>query len=622
MKKKPDEKDIEQETEEKSETSDESKYDKRARAHNSAKTWDTLWTWEGEDSWRGERLDSLYARIETLIPRGSRVVDVGGGVGIFAKRLRDNCDCTVTIWDISPAAVEIARENGFEAKVVDVEDPAQEIRFEDCDVVISTETLEHLSQRGRDRVLAAAANVGKAFFSVPNDWLGPEEEPQHTIQFTAMSFKRQLQKHFGTLRVECEGPCHRPGVPCFLLGVCGFPKPNQPGTDRPFTLSFTMPVRNEEKDIERVLASFRGVADEIVIGVDYRSNDGTREIVAKYADVMFEIDDPQGPEDDRAPQVHFAHIRNRCMNKCTGDWIFMSEGHESLKKGVDVLLQLATAAPKGAKVGYVWRTGQGQRWAFPWLTSGHDRRLRYSRQTHNDLNIPDDVMCVKMPQIETWHFRDHAATEARKAQRKVQNRVTLMDDWMSRESDHSLWHLAAEWREFDPEKAIERYRDFLNSNSKVGDARYQARLVIAKEHATAALKLRIAGDELGFTRRLAEAREILIPATADNWWRTEHWIALGDIAAEQDQWEEALQFYKYSATQINNPPFVLWWIDDCVYSYLPAMRLATAYTELGMTQEALSWARKVVELFPEDIPEELVNEAKSNVSALEEAINE
>lgn len=585
----------------------------KAREANSPENWDKLWVREGQESWRGKVLDTVYARVAELMPPGSRVLDIGGGVGIFAKRLRDERDCKVTIWDISPAAVAMAKAEGFEAKVVDVEDP--QVPFEsdlDFDVVISTECLEHLSQTARDRVLAFAKTIGKGFFTVPNDRLGPEIEPQHTIQFTAMSFKRQIQAHFEHVRVEVVGPCEKPFVPAFLLGVCGFKKD--------FRLSFTMPVRDEEKDIERTLASFRGAADEIVIGIDYRSKDKTREIVAKYADIMFEIEDPLGPPDEQAPKVHFAHIRNRCLDRCTGDWIFMSEGHESLKKGVDTLLHLDQVMPAGARVGYVWRTGQGQRWAFPWLTIGHDKRFRYTRATHNDLQIPEGTLSVKLPSIETWHFRDHAAEMARKEQRRVQNRTTLMDDWLRRGSTHSLFYLASEWREFNQDKALEYFEKFLESGSKIGDAKYQARLIVAKEHARIGLAAREKGDLQTFTQHLGEARKVLIPATGDNWNRTEHWLWLGDIAAEQELYEEALQFYRYAATQVGNPPFVLWWIDDDVYGHLPAQRLAETYANLGRYSESLYYARQVLELLPEESPQELVDEATNAIKALEEEL--
>lgn len=602
----------------------------QAREANSAGNWDVLWTREGQESWRGKVLDTVYARVAQLIPQGSKVLDIGGGVGIFAKRLREDRGCTVTIWDISPAAIEMARAEGFTGDVVDLEsicnvnDPSAvnvvKALLDQYDVILSTECLEHLSAACRAGLLEAARDR-LAFFTVPNDRLGPEIEPQHTIQFTAMSFKRELQTYFRDVRVEVLGPCDKPFVPAFLLGVCNQPKG--------FKLSFTMPVRNEEKDIERVLASFRGAADEIVIGVDPRSTDNTRAIAAKYADVVFELLDPTG---ETAPEeigkatpgkgVHFAWIRNQCMDKCTGDWIFMSEGHESLKKGTETLLMLDKLLPKGAKVGYVWRTGQGQRWAFPWLTNNHDKRLRYTRSTHNDLNIPDDVLSVKLPQVETWHFRDHAAEAARKAQRKLQNRVTLMDDWLTRESTHSLFYLASEWREFSKEKSLEYFHKFLESKTKIGDARYQARLIVAKELGIAALEAREKGDLKTFSDKLADARKVLIPATEDNWARSEHWLWLGDIAAEQELWEEAIQFYKYARTTVGQPPFCLWWVDDSCYREWPSQRLSESYANLGMYEESLYYAKEVLALIEgnEEL-QPLLEETKGVIAQLENVVN-
>ena len=42
-----------------------------------------------------------------------------------------------------------------------------------------------------------------------------------------------------------------------------------------------------------------------------------------------------------------------------------------------------------------------------------------------------------------------------------------------------------------------------------------------------------------------KAREILIKAVEDDWSRTEHWVWLGDLAFNEEKYEEALHFYKY-----------------------------------------------------------------------------
>jgi tetratricopeptide (TPR) repeat protein len=227
-------------------------------------------------------------------------------------------------------------------------------------------------------------------------------------------------------------------------------------------------------------------------------------------------------------------------------------------------------------------------------------------------------MSVKLPQIETWHFRDHAAEVARKEQRKVQNRVTLLDDWLTRESNHSLFYLASEWREFSKDKSVEYFTKFLEGTSKIGDARYQTRLIVAKEYAIMALEAREKGDHKAFLEKVGLARKILIPATEDNWERTEHWLWLGDLAAEQEMWEEAIQFYKYAHTRVGQPPFVLWWIDSQAYQEWPAQRLSEAYANLGDYASSLHYAREVLAILSEDEESQpLLEETKGIIVQLE-----
>lgn len=581
---------------------------------NSPEVWDHLWKSEGEDSWRVGALEEVYDRIVQLCPRGAQVVDLGGGRGFLARRLMKEKGCHVLVVDHSIVALEAAREAGCRIASMNLADGprvASWLTGFKPDVVIATEVLEHLPEDAREAILdAIGMSIKFAFLSVPNDRLGPDEEPQHTCKFTALEWLRRMRCIERKSRVECLGPLDRKhGAPSYILGVVGFPK-------KTASLSVTLPVRNEADDLALTLATFRAVADEIVVGVDHRTTDATREIAAKYAEIVFDIDDPRGPtpDEDKIPEngVHFAHIRNRCIERCTSDWIFMTEGHEHLQKGVDTLLALGDIAPKGSKVGYVWRTGQGQRWAFPWLFA-NDTRLRFTRHTHNQLAIPHGVVEIRLPGVETNHRRSHANATARTRQRVVQNRKTLLDDWVMRGNSTSLYYLAAEARDpvlregMTPEetaeacarasdKAIRLMEEYLALPPKNGPARYQTRLALAKEYADAG--------------RLADARAMLLRCTEDDWTRVEHWLWLGDLAYEADKIEEALYFWRYASSAIGHPPFTLWWIDEDVYSYLPAQRLVQAYASLGRLTDAHFWANRVLELLPPDAPAEARKESE------------
>jgi tetratricopeptide (TPR) repeat protein len=564
--------------------------------HNAPDLWDRIWREEGEESWRGRALAEVYTRVCQLVPESSRVVDVGGGIGLLARRLQDEKKCECTVIDHSKEACELACRAGVSAVLSpfsrDYIEALQIWSHEEA-VLVATEFCEHLVNDDRKLLFEYAEAFGSALFSVPNNRLGPDEEPQHHVKYTALSFLTELRAHFGAdCRVEVLGP--------YLLGVCGRL------AHKEFKLSACTPARDEAADLEATLASLRGVADEIIVGVDPRTVDGTREVAARYAEIVFELESPEGPPNDQAPNggVHFAWIRNQCMDRCTGDWIFMTEAHERLVAGHDTLLALDKLMPRGAKLGMVVRTGNGQAWAFPWLTK-NEPSIRYKRMTHNVVDYPEGTLGVRMPQVRTLHERHRDRELARRKQRGVQNRLTLLDDWLVNDNEVSLHYLGAEWREHNPQKAIERFEEFLALPARNGPMRYHTRLLLAKSYARAG--------------RRQDAKKVLLSAAADDWSRTEHWLWLGDLSYEDGDFEQALQFYRYCATTVGEPPFGAWWIDEASYTYLPAQRLAMTYGELSRHEDALYWARRVRELLPNNAPPEALAEVDANVRLLEEA---
>lgn len=90
----------------------------------------------------------------------------------------------------------------------------------------------------------------------------------------------------------------------------------------PQTLSVSMIVKNEEKQLGRALASVKAVADEIVV-VDTGSTDRTVEIAEEYGAKVFHL----------AWTGDFAEARNAALDHCTSDWVLALDADEELQAG-------------------------------------------------------------------------------------------------------------------------------------------------------------------------------------------------------------------------------------------------------------------------------------------------
>jgi glycosyltransferase involved in cell wall biosynthesis len=87
-------------------------------------------------------------------------------------------------------------------------------------------------------------------------------------------------------------------------------------------ISCAMIVRDAESTLERALKSVREHVDELVI-LDTGSDDGTREIAARYADHLGQ----------KLWKEHFAEMREDVYSRCTGDWILHLDADDELMGG-------------------------------------------------------------------------------------------------------------------------------------------------------------------------------------------------------------------------------------------------------------------------------------------------
>ena len=96
-------------------------------------------------------------------------------------------------------------------------------------------------------------------------------------------------------------------------------------------ISAGMMVRNCEEWIAKTLDSIRDKVDEIVVLVDTRSDDKTREICVSFGCYVI---DYEWVKDD------FSATRRASVDACAGKWVLIIDGDETLECENDALREL------------------------------------------------------------------------------------------------------------------------------------------------------------------------------------------------------------------------------------------------------------------------------------------
>jgi len=159
--------------------------------------WNQVWDKENTATWR--RYPGCFGRICWAVGHLNEVLELGCGAGILARQLLEFGN-TVTALDISEVAIaQLPKEiKGVVSTLPDI--PFSDDSF---DVVVATEILEHIND-DQACVMEAVRVLrpgGRAYFAVPNDCLGPEEEPEHVRKYTQETLEAILSP-YGYIFIE------------------------------------------------------------------------------------------------------------------------------------------------------------------------------------------------------------------------------------------------------------------------------------------------------------------------------------------------------------------------------------------------------------------------------------
>ena len=105
--------------------------------------------------------------IADMVPRGSRVLDLGCGTGELLAHLRDARGCSGYGVEIADANVLACTQRGVNVIQLNLEDGLAMFEDQSFDVVLQLDTMQHL--RNTERMLRETARVGRiGIVSFPN----------------------------------------------------------------------------------------------------------------------------------------------------------------------------------------------------------------------------------------------------------------------------------------------------------------------------------------------------------------------------------------------------------------------------------------------------------------------
>lgn len=347
----------------------------------------------------------------------------------------------------------------------------------------------------------------------------------------------------------------------------------------PNTVSLCMIVKNEEKNIAKLMDDVCPILEEIHV-VDTGSTDKTLNLLtrAKQKYPNLQVHHFKWEDD-------FAKARNYSFSFATQDWVFWVDGDDrvdpaALKHFKDNLLD--DPAVDVWILPYIYNKYPD---GSPSLTLGRERFLRRSAKFTWSGAIHET--------IGIWHLRQREYSELKidhcregKILEAGRNLRILEKEYERNPNDPRTAYYTAKER-FDAIKpgAKEALEHYLTLEGKFYDDEIGARFRLAKIYLTEqnhgkALKTVDPIYHLDITRR-----------------RSEYYFIYGEAEAALQNYEVAIEWYERCVKNPPPPPRVL---NLEYWTWHPLKKIAMCYRELEDWPNALKYARKVKELLPHD----------------------
>ncbi len=307
-----------------------------------------------------------------------------------------------------------------------------------------------------------------------------------------------------------------------------------PGAPEAPLITLDTIVRSDAAGLERMLLTTLEHVDAIVLGIDDRSDEETREIARAYADVVHTFDAVDlGMSTDawKANKIDFPAARNIGRKQVKTPWTLVVDTDEYIQQSIDLRAAVSEAdgtigslSPTISISGNDYRDPQRlTRTSYEWVKSEHG--------THNQLARTAAPKHIEMIIVSDTRLRDRAEQQRRDAQRHVG-----IEDMVKAAAGgdlNALFHVAkqraAETDLAEAVRLVETYRLHCEVGSELAEDRAWLALALA-------FRFYAEGTMVEASRWACRAL-LDGPSVAA-------FCVLGDVAEDEGRLQHALQWYQ------------------------------------------------------------------------------
>lgn len=353
-------------------------------------------------------------------------------------------------------------------------------------------------------------------------------------------------------------------------------------------ISVAMIIKDEVKTLRSTVETVRPFVDEIVIGLDNASSDGTDQIVEELADkvIRTNLNEELAVEKsvDEDEKWGFEKARNRVLDQCKPDnWRLTLDGHETVLSPQNMSNAIETARTQGCDGVELMILFEPNANGIPSRMFRQGRLFAPSVRYNNALhNVPVVNKTLFYEDIEIEH-RKQLQDAKSKLQRDRQRSHSTIEGFLKdvRENPghtRSWFYLGNAYRENAKwTEAIDAYKQYLKI-ANWNEERWHARANM--------------GECWVQKSNFVEAREQYVQALEEFPGMVEAYYCLANLAYKQQRFREAQAWLEFC---VDMPiPQCRLFVNPMVYLFNRYDLLSMVYHHMGRYEDAIATAKRAL----------------------------